>query len=185
MSEAVIRQRLIRLSCAKLLAFKKSSEGLRRSLHVLTVLKHAHSDEARFEPECSDLLRPQPNRLVIILEPAPLQRIPSSSPPSPSPLINVVDRIVPSTENDENDEPIEIDSSNEEEIMMETDDEDGTSMARKRKNHTSTFFLDYNGEKRHCENSFDNSNNSTSTSSGTSSSTTTSKSLDVDNNNNN
>jgi hypothetical protein len=52
MAEAVIRQRLIRLSCAKLLAFKKSSEGLRRSLQVLTVLKHAHSDEARFVNFC-------------------------------------------------------------------------------------------------------------------------------------
>ena len=47
MSEAVIRQRLIRISCAKLLALKTSSEGLRRSLHVLTVLKQAHSDEAK------------------------------------------------------------------------------------------------------------------------------------------
>jgi hypothetical protein len=186
MSEAVIRQRLIRLSCAKLLAFKKSSEGLRRSLHVLTVLKHAHSDDARFEPECSDLLRPQPNRLIVILEPAPLQRL--SCPPPPSPLIsssNSIDRIVP-----EEDENIEIDSISESSfdsessllmMMMETDDEgeeeeDGTSMARKRKNHANSF-LEY-GEKRHCDSTSENSSSSDSSS-------TTSKSLDVDNNNNN
>jgi hypothetical protein len=191
MAEAVIRQRLIRLSCAKLLAFKKSSEGLRRSLQILTVLKHAHSDEARFEPECSDLLHPQPHRLVVILEHAPPQRITSSSSPPPTlsspPTSDINDHIVPSTDN--NEEPIEIEiyENNENDSMMEMDDEDGTSMARKRKNHTSNI-LDYNGEKRHCENSFDtNSSLSSSGATTTSSSpsSNTSKSLDVDNNNNN
>uniref|UniRef100_A0AC35GBH5 Uncharacterized protein n=1 Tax=Panagrolaimus sp. PS1159 TaxID=55785 RepID=A0AC35GBH5_9BILA len=191
MAEAVIRQRLIRLSCAKLLAFKKSSEGLRRSLQILTVLKHAHSDEARFEPECSDLLHPQPHRLVVILEHAPPQqcsdllhpqphrlvvilehappqRITSSSSPPPTlsspPTSDINDHIVPSTDN--NEEPIEIEiyENNENDSMMEMDDEDGTSMARKRKNHTSNI-LDYNGEKRHCENSFD-TNSSLSSSGG-------------------
>ena len=48
MSEAVIRQRLIRLSCDKLLKAKRVSGGLGRCLQVLTVLKHAHDDSARF-----------------------------------------------------------------------------------------------------------------------------------------
>jgi hypothetical protein len=187
MAEAVIRQRLIRLSCAKLLAFKKSSEGLRRSLQILTVLKHAHSDEARFEPECSDLLHPQPHRLVVILEHAPPQRITSSPSPPPTlspPTSDINDHIVPSADNEESIE-IEIYENNENDSMMEMDDEDGTSMARKRKNHTSSI-LDYNGEKRHCENSFDtNSSHSSGTTTTSSPSSNTSKSLDVDNNNNN
>ena len=78
---------------------------------------------------------PQNNRLVVIIETVQPQRL---SPLPPSSSAHLEHHVVPTNDSVENDQS----------IAMETDDEDGTSMARKRKNYPSS--IEY-GEKRHCD----------------------------------
>jgi hypothetical protein len=138
--EAFIRGRLIRLSCDKLVKVKRTPDVLRRQIQILSVLKQAHNPCARFEPECSDLLRPRAHRLVVVMEQAPIQRLPTS--PSTSSL---------ALEKKEDDREVPSDSSMD---QVDTDDqepieEDGSSMARKRKNHSNVDSI--GTEKRHCD----------------------------------
>uniref|UniRef100_A0AC34FNN8 Uncharacterized protein n=1 Tax=Panagrolaimus sp. ES5 TaxID=591445 RepID=A0AC34FNN8_9BILA len=160
-TESKCRALLVRLSCDKLLKVRRSPDVLKRQIQILSVLKHAHDENARFEPECSYLLEKRAPRLVVTFEQAPIQRIsPSTSSPSStstssstSMTNNAVDREVPSSPVMEQ---VEFDE-------QECIEEDGGSMARKRKNHSKVDAV--SSEKRHCDKEFSHASASSSTAS--------------------
>uniref|UniRef100_A0A7E4V994 Uncharacterized protein n=1 Tax=Panagrellus redivivus TaxID=6233 RepID=A0A7E4V994_PANRE len=140
--ESRLRNRLIKLSCNKLVDLRRSSSPLRRSLHVLAVLRGAHAANAKFAPECSDLLNKP--RTVVTLKLAPPQRLRASSicapTPPPAPIV------VP--QKPEIKETLYSSYTDEEQTEL-IPQNDGGSMARKRKAIIPNVDADIAAEKRH------------------------------------
>jgi hypothetical protein len=159
-TESKCRALLIRLSCDKLLKCRRSPDVLKRQIQILSVLKHAHDENARFEPECSHLLQKRAPRLVVTFEQAPIQRLQPSTSTSTTTTLTLAqaqenkDREVPTTSPSM--EQIEFDE-------QECIEEDGGSMARKRKNHSKVDAV--SSEKRHCDKESASSSHGTSSNS--------------------
>ncbi|KAE9553701.1 hypothetical protein FO519_003094 [Halicephalobus sp. NKZ332] len=122
--EAELRRRFLTVSYKKLKAAQKGGvDPLRKSLHVLRLMNCVQKNNIRLEDECSALLyiqitpnlprHPNSPRMTVVIEQAPPQRV---EPPTPME--------VPQQEDAE--------LLEESEVSME-DEQDGSSMARKRK----------------------------------------------------
>uniref|UniRef100_A0A7E4UVI5 39S ribosomal protein L22, mitochondrial n=1 Tax=Panagrellus redivivus TaxID=6233 RepID=A0A7E4UVI5_PANRE len=62
--EGQLKNRLIHLSCRKLVCVQQADSPLRRSLHLLGVVRRAREEGARFAPEITPLLHlPAPKKV--------------------------------------------------------------------------------------------------------------------------
>uniref|UniRef100_A0A914R7J0 Uncharacterized protein n=1 Tax=Panagrolaimus davidi TaxID=227884 RepID=A0A914R7J0_9BILA len=105
----------------------------------------------RFEPECSHLLQKRAPRLVVTFEQAPIQRLqPSTSTSSLSKSTTTPSTLAQQQEkNKDREVPISPSMEQIEFDEQECIEEDGGSMARKRKNHSNVDAV--SSEKRHCD----------------------------------
>jgi hypothetical protein len=164
-TESKCRALLIRLSCDKLLKCRRSPDVLKRQIQILSVLKHAHDENARFEPECSHLLQKRAPRLVVTFEQAPIQRLQPSTSTS-SYLSTSTSKTTSKLAQQENKDREVPTSQSMEQIEFDEQEcieEDGGSMARKRKNHSKVDAV--SSEKRHCDKESPSSSHGTSSNS--------------------
>jgi hypothetical protein len=151
-TESKCRALLIRLSCDKLLKCRRSPDVLKRQIQILSVLKHAHDENAKFEPECSHLLQKRAPRLVVTFEQAPIQRLQPSTSESSSlskSTSTTTSTLAQAQENKDREVPTSQPMEQIEFDEQECIEEDGGSMARKRKNHSKVDAV--SSEKRHCD----------------------------------